>query len=88
MAMKPTRHPNIREVRWRIMEQHRGQPLDLTRLLAIAIGLAAALSQVHRQGLIHKESSRPDCRESSKRPYRQTLLRAPLSTCLRNRRGA
>src|SRR6202041_3934286 len=39
----------------RIMEQHRGQPLDLTRLLATAIGLAAALSQVHRQGLIHKE---------------------------------
>src|ERR1700734_4093416 len=39
----------------RIMEQHRGQPLDLTRLLATATGLAAALSQVHRQGLIHKE---------------------------------
>ena len=39
----------------RIMEQDRGRPLDLTRLLATAIGLAAALSQVHRQGLIHKE---------------------------------
>src|ERR1700733_6094148 len=39
----------------RIMEQHRGQPLDLTRWLTTAIGLAAALSQVHRQGLIHKE---------------------------------
>ena len=39
----------------RIMEQHRGQPLDLARLLATAIGLAAALSQVHRRGLIHKE---------------------------------
>jgi serine/threonine protein kinase len=39
----------------RIMEQHRGEPLDLTRWLTTAIGLAAALSQVHRQGLIHKE---------------------------------
>src|ERR1700727_884106 len=39
----------------RIMEQRRGQPLDLARLLATAIGLAAALSQVHRQGLVHKE---------------------------------
>src|ERR1700727_3028698 len=39
----------------RIMEQHRGQPLDLTRWLTTAIGLAAALSQVHRQGLVHKE---------------------------------
>jgi len=39
----------------RVMEQHRGQPLDLTRLLTTAIGLAVALSQVHRQGLVHKE---------------------------------
>jgi PAS domain S-box-containing protein len=39
----------------RIMERHRGQPLDLTRWLTTAIGLAAALSQVHRQGLVHKE---------------------------------
>ena len=39
----------------RIMEQHRGEPLDLTRWLTTAIGLAAALSQVHRQGLVHKE---------------------------------
>jgi serine/threonine protein kinase len=37
----------------RFIEQHKGQ--DLTRLLPIAIGLAAALSQVHRQGLIHKD---------------------------------
>jgi predicted ATPase/signal transduction histidine kinase len=39
----------------RIIEQHQGQPIDLVRFLRIAIGLAAALSQVHRQGLIHKD---------------------------------
>ena len=39
----------------RVIEQHRGQPIDLTRFLRIAIGLAAALGQVHRQGLIHKD---------------------------------
>jgi PAS domain S-box-containing protein len=32
-----------------------GQPLDLTRVLRIAIGLAKALGQVHQQGLIHKD---------------------------------
>jgi PAS domain S-box-containing protein len=32
-----------------------GQPLDLTRVLRIAIGLAQALGQVHRHGLIHKD---------------------------------
>src|SRR5467141_809018 len=31
------------------------QPLDLTRFLRIAIGLAAALGQVHRRGIIHKD---------------------------------
>ncbi len=39
----------------RILERDHGQPLDLTRFLRIAIGLAAALGQVHRQGLIHKD---------------------------------
>ena len=39
----------------RVIEQHKGHPLDLTRFLRIAIGLAAALSQAHRQGLIHKD---------------------------------
>src|SRR5476651_467903 len=39
----------------RVVERHRGHPLDLTRFLRIAIGLAAALGQVHRQGLIHKD---------------------------------
>ena len=39
----------------RILERHRGQPLDLTRFLRIAIGLASALGQVHRRGLIHKD---------------------------------
>jgi PAS domain S-box-containing protein len=39
----------------RVIEQHKGQPIDLTRFLRTAIGLAAALSQAHRQGLIHKD---------------------------------
>jgi predicted ATPase/signal transduction histidine kinase/tRNA A-37 threonylcarbamoyl transferase component Bud32 len=39
----------------RILERDQGQPLDLTRFLRIAIGLAAALGQVHRHGLIHKD---------------------------------
>ena len=39
----------------RILERGRGQPLDLTRALRIAIGLTAALGQVHRHGLIHKD---------------------------------
>ena len=36
-----------------ILERDQGQPLDLTRCLRISIGLAAALGQVHRRGLIH-----------------------------------
>ncbi|MGA7777560.1 MAG: AAA family ATPase [Paraburkholderia sp.] len=39
----------------RVIEQHKGHPLDLTRFLRTAISLAAALSQAHRQGLIHKD---------------------------------
>ncbi len=38
-----------------VLEREQGQPLDLTRFLRIAIGLAAALGQVHRHGLIHKD---------------------------------
>src|SRR5713226_7325072 len=38
-----------------VLERDQGQPLDLTRFLHIAIGLAAALGQVHRHGLIHKD---------------------------------
>src|SRR5260370_37645144 len=37
-----------------ILERDHGKPLDLTRFLRIAIGLATALGQVHRHGLIHK----------------------------------
>jgi serine/threonine protein kinase len=36
-------------------EQHNGYRIDLSCFLRIAIGLAAALSQAHRQGLIHKD---------------------------------
>ena len=39
----------------RILERRDGQPLELTRCLRIAIGLAAALGQAHRHGLIHKD---------------------------------
>ena len=39
----------------RVLERDQGQPLDLTRFLRIAIGLATALGQVHRRGLIHKD---------------------------------
>jgi PAS domain S-box-containing protein len=38
-----------------VLERDPGQPLDLTRFLRIAIGLAATLGQVHRHGLIHKD---------------------------------
>jgi serine/threonine protein kinase len=39
----------------RLIEQHQKQPIDLIRFLRIAIGLAAALSKAHRQGIIHKD---------------------------------
>src|SRR6266852_4478732 len=39
----------------RVLERDQGQPLELTRDLRIAIGLATALGQVHRHGLIHKD---------------------------------
>jgi PAS domain S-box-containing protein len=43
----------------RFLERHLvgndGQPLSLTRVLRIAIGMAKALGQVHRRGLIHKD---------------------------------
>ena len=38
-----------------VIEQHKGQLIDLACFLGIAIGLAAALNQAHRQGLIHKD---------------------------------
>ncbi len=39
----------------RVLERGEGQPLELTRFLRIAIGLATAVGQVHRHGLIHKD---------------------------------
>jgi PAS domain S-box-containing protein len=38
-----------------VLERESGQPLDLVRFLRLAIGLATALGQVHRRGLIHKD---------------------------------
>src|SRR5712692_1299063 len=39
----------------RILDRGQGQPLELTRCLRVAIGLATAVGQVHRHGLIHKD---------------------------------
>jgi len=39
----------------RVIEQQAGHPIDLTRFLRVAIGLAAALGQAHQQGLVHKD---------------------------------
>jgi PAS domain S-box-containing protein len=39
----------------RVLEREQRRPLDLTRFLRIAIGLAKGLGQVHRRGLIHKD---------------------------------
>jgi predicted ATPase len=38
-----------------VIEQYNGHPVELTRFLHIAIGLTVALSQAHRQGLVHKD---------------------------------
>src|SRR6202035_243744 len=38
-----------------VFERDQGRPLDLARFLHIAVGLASALGQVHRHGLIHKD---------------------------------
>jgi serine/threonine protein kinase len=38
-----------------ILARVRGQPLELTRFLRVAIRLATALGQVHRHGMIHKD---------------------------------
>jgi serine/threonine protein kinase len=39
----------------RLLDRCQGQPIELSRFLRIAIGLATALGQVHRRGLIHKD---------------------------------
>jgi PAS domain S-box-containing protein len=38
-----------------VLERDQGRTLDLTRVLHIAVGLASALANVHRQGIIHKD---------------------------------
>src|SRR5271167_4509396 len=43
-----------------VLERGQGQPLDLSRFLRIAIGLATILGQVHRRGLIHKDIKPPN----------------------------
>src|SRR5579863_8263372 len=39
----------------RILELDRKQPLDMARLLSIAINLEMALGHVHQRGLVHKD---------------------------------
>ena len=39
----------------RTLEREQGQPLDLTRVLRVAIGFTTALGQMHRHGLVHKD---------------------------------
>src|ERR1700727_3610816 len=38
-----------------VLEREEGRSLDLTRVLHLAVGFTAALGQVHRRGLIHKD---------------------------------
>jgi serine/threonine protein kinase len=38
-----------------VLKRDQGQPFDLTRFLRLAIGLAAALGQVHRHRFVHKD---------------------------------
>jgi serine/threonine protein kinase len=42
------------------LDQLLEQPLQLTRFLHIAIGLAAALGELHEQGIIHKDIKPPN----------------------------
>jgi PAS domain S-box-containing protein len=39
----------------RVIERNHGRPFDLTSFLQVAVGVAKALGQVHRQGLIHRD---------------------------------
>jgi len=43
-----------------VIQRDQRRPLDLTRFLRIAIGLAATLGQVHRRGLIHRDIKPPN----------------------------
>ncbi len=38
-----------------VIERQKGQPIELTRFLHIAVGLTDALGQTHRQGVIHRD---------------------------------
>ena len=52
----------------RILERDGKQPLDLVRLLPLAIGMAAALGHVHQRGLIHKDVKPENATRRRRRP--------------------
>src|SRR5713101_1085867 len=60
-----------------ILERDHGQPLELTRFLHIAIGLATALGHVHRHGLINKDIADPGARGERGGDARGTLGSRP-----------
>ena len=51
----PGGEPLDRVLERNLPDRNREKPLDLARLLRIAIGIAKALGHAHRQGLIHKD---------------------------------
>jgi hypothetical protein len=67
----------------RILERDQGPPLDLTRFLHIAIGLTAALGQVHRHGLIHKGYQACECARRRRRQRMPHLIRDCVPTAAR-----
>ena len=58
-----------------VLARDRGQPLELTRFLHLATGLATALGQVHRHGMIHKDIKRLPARRGFLRPTSQPRCR-------------
>src|SRR6266404_5530189 len=67
-----------------VLERDQGQPLDLTRVLRIAIGSATTTAPYGSPA----SALRPTCRTSARRPRRRKSLRAPSPTWRPNRPAA